>query len=256
MEFPGLLVVVPHSGILIPKEIPVNTLSCEFPRLMRNVDWYTDCLYHSEDILGSSRIRFPFCSLILEANRHPDDLDSCIPLKDTAGEALYRPGCEPDIKTREFLSDNYLKKFHEIISKKLLSGFKFMLDAHSTITAKGVSDNQIELMNFQVSGTERKTKRFCPDIFIDTYAEALTKRLPNIKVTVNESKYYYIYGHICGEHSTDSPTGAGDKVPAILQETKQNLYMNANRTPNLEAIETLRRTFAEALFDMKIKIGL
>ncbi len=100
MEYPGLLVVVPHSGILIPEEIPLNTLSGEFPRLMRNVDWYTDLLYHFDDILDNSTIKFPYCSLILEANRHPDDLDSCVPLKDTFGEALYLPDCEPDINTR------------------------------------------------------------------------------------------------------------------------------------------------------------
>ncbi len=131
-----------------------------------------------------------------------------------------------------------------------------MLDAHSTITAKGVSDDQIELMNFQVSGSDKERKRFCLDIFIDTYAEALAKRLPSVKVTVNESKYHNVYGHVCGEHSIDAMTRVEDKVPAILQEMNQRLYMNADRTPNLEAIEALRRAFTEALFEMKIKTGI
>ena len=60
MEFKELLVVVPHSGIVIPSEISLNSLSPEFPRLMRNVDWYTNWLYDFREILGNVQIEF-FC---------------------------------------------------------------------------------------------------------------------------------------------------------------------------------------------------
>jgi hypothetical protein len=39
MEIKDLLVVIPHSGIIIPGEISPDTLSPDFPSLMKNVDW-------------------------------------------------------------------------------------------------------------------------------------------------------------------------------------------------------------------------
>ncbi|MBI2832593.1 MAG: N-formylglutamate amidohydrolase [Chloroflexi bacterium] len=255
MEFQEMLVVVPHSSILIPCEIPLDSLSTDFPRLMRNIDWHTHWLYDFRDILGNSCLTFPYCSLILEANRNPEQLDSSVPLKDIIGEPIYRPGREPDLRLRESLSEKYLREFHRSIEKKISIGKTFMLDAHSTVTAKGVNENQIELMNFQVVPQDNNTMRFCPDIFIETYAEELAKRLPSIRVTVNESKYYNVYGHVCGAHSIDAMTRIGKRAPAILQETNQQLYMDSNRAPNLEAIETLRRAFAEALYVMMRRIN-
>jgi N-formylglutamate amidohydrolase len=146
MEFKKLLVVIPHSGIVIPAEIPLDTLSPEFTRLMRNVDWYTNWLYDLRGILGSSQIEFPYCSLILEANRDPDKLDDSVPLKDSFGEPLYKPGQEPGTEKREFLSRKYLYPFHDRIETAIAQGKSFLLDAHSTITSRGVEDNQIELM--------------------------------------------------------------------------------------------------------------
>ena len=250
MEFKELLVVIPHSGILIPNEIPFASLSEEFPRLMRNVDWYSNWLYDFGDLLGNSHLAFPYCNLILEANRHPEQLDDCVPLKDVLGEPVYRPGHEPGQRLRRSLSRKYLQTFHQGISEEISRGKTFMLDAHSTVTAKGVAENQIELMNFQISKPAEKPQYFCPDAFVETYASELAKRLPGIKVTVNQSKYHQVYGHVCGAHSVNAATRVGNRVPAILQETNQNLYMNSDRTPNLEALETLRRAFAEALYKM------
>jgi hypothetical protein len=70
-------------------------------------------------------------------------------------------------------------------------------------------------------------------------------------VTVNESRYAEVYGHICGKHSVNNIRREGNRVPAILQETNQQLYINADGTPNMEAIETLRRAFAGALSVLK-----
>ncbi|HUT66995.1 MAG TPA: N-formylglutamate amidohydrolase [Dehalococcoidales bacterium] len=250
MEFKEMLVVIPHSGILIPGEIPIDSLSGDFPELMRNVDWYTNWLYDFRGILGNSHLAFPYCSLILEANRHPERLDECVPLKDTLGRAVYRPGHEPDRSLRRFLSRKYLKTFHRGISEEIALGRTFMLDAHSTVSAKGVADNQIELMNFQITGPDEEPTRFSPDVFIETYANELVKMLPWVKVTINESKYFSVYGHVCGAHSVNAMTRMGKRVPAVLQETNQKLYMNEDNTPNVEALEMLRRAFAEALNKM------
>lgn len=255
-QFKGLLVVIPHSGILIPSEIKLDSLSDDFPRLMRNVDWCTNWLYDFRDILGNSQLAFSYCNLILESNRHPERLDDSVPLKDVFGEPVYQYGLEPDLKLRRSLSRKYLRRFHQDISTEISRGKTFLLDAHSTLTAKGVADNQIELMNLQVSGPDGEPTYFCPDIFIETYASELEKLLPGTKVTVNESGYDRVYGHVCGEHSVNAMTRVGSRVPAILQETNQKLYLNADRTPNMEALEKLRRAFAQALSRMSRKIAV
>ncbi len=70
MTLEQLLVVIPHSGIRVPNEIPLENLSEEFPSLVQNVDWYTHWLYDFRDLPGSRQIGFPYCCLILEGNRH------------------------------------------------------------------------------------------------------------------------------------------------------------------------------------------
>jgi hypothetical protein len=255
-QFKGLLVVIPHSGILVPNEIALDSLSSDFPRLLRNVDWYTNWLYDFRDILGNSQLVFPYCNLILEGNRHPERLDESVPLKDVFGEPVYQSGLEPDQKLRRSLSRKYLQRFHRDISAEISRGKTFLLDAHSTLTAKGVGDNQIELMNRQVSGPDGDPTYFCPDVYIETYASELEKLLPWTKVTVNESGYDRVYGHVCGQHSVKAMNRVGNKVPAILQETNQKLYLNPDRTPNIEALERLRRAFAQALYRMSQKVKM
>lgn len=254
MEFKELLVVIPHSGIIIPSEISLNSLSPEFPRLMRNVDWYTNWLYDFRGILGNSQIEFPYCSLILEANRDPDKLEDSVPLKDSFYEPLYRYGQEPEQAKRKILSHKYLHPFHKEIEDTIAQGISFLLDAHSTISSRGITNDQIELMNYQITGPNEEKTIFCPDIFIETYAEELAKRLPDIKITVNESRYDKVYGHICWKHSINADKRVGNKVPAILQETNQSLYLNGDGTPDIKQMETLRRTFAEALTKMAEKL--
>lgn len=257
MDCKELLVVMPHSGILIPEEIPLNSLSKNFPALMKDVDWYTNWLYDFRDILGNSQLEFPYCSLLLEANRDPDNIDESVPLKNRLGEPLYQPGMEPAKVRREALSRKYLLPFHQRIGSCIVQRKKsFMLDAHSTVTGRGVTENQIELMNYQVSAKDTKKTCFCPDFFIDIYASELNKRLPGIKVTVNQSEFDHVYGHVCGKHSINAAARRGTRVPAILQETNQKLYLNMDGTPNTEAIETLRRAFAGALACMIEKVNV
>jgi hypothetical protein len=254
VKFEDLLVVIPHSGIIIPAEVPFESLSPEFPALMRNVDWYTNWLYDFRGILGNSQIEFPYCSLVLEANRDPDNLDESVPLKDSFNERVYNPGQEPEKSKREFLCRKYLRPFHEMIEAAIAEGKTFMLDAHSTVSSRGVKDNQIELMNRQAAGPDNEAAIFCPDIFIETYAEELAKGLPGLKITVNESKYDKVYGHVCGRHAVNSRRREGSRAPAILQETNMSLYLSGGGTPDIKALETLRRAFAEALGRMMERI--
>jgi hypothetical protein len=119
-----------------------------------------------------------------------------------------------------------------------------------------MSDNQVDLMNFQLTELDKNPRPFCPDRIVETYAEALQQRLPGVNITVNRSDYCETYGHICAEHSVNPFKREGNRVPALLQETNEKLYRNADRTLNIEALNRLRRAFAEALAEMGRKVGL
>jgi hypothetical protein len=242
-----LLVVIPHSGIIIPAEIPLESLSEGFPGLARNVDWYTNWLYDFRDLLDNRHVVFPYCSLILEGNRHPDILDDSVPLSDVHGQPVYKNGLEPSDELRRRLVEKYLLAFHRSITDNIISGAEFLFDGHSTVTARGVADNQVDLMSFQHSPLDEKPIRFCPDIFVETYAAELSRRLPDVNVTVNSSEYYKVYGHVCAEHTVNAASRIGRRVPGLIQETNEGLYKNPDKTPNVAAINRLRRAFAESL---------
>lgn len=254
MYLKELLVIIPHSGLVIPKEINPEMLSEQFPELVRNVDWYTNYLYDFRDILHNRQETFPYCSIILEANRHPDIIGDCVPLKDVFGQPVYKHGWQPNDVLRKKLSDKYLIAFHKSIEKNIISGTDFLLDGHSTVSARGLQENQIDLMNFQHTKLDDRPVYFCPPIIIETYAEELRKRLADVRITVNESDYYHVYGHICAQHSINALSRIGKRVPALLQETNQALYLNADGKPDIKAIEKLRRAFAESIYHTLINI--
>jgi len=242
-----LLVVIAHSGIVIPDEIPMESLSAEFSALAQNVDWYTNWLYDFRDLLGNQQLIFPYCSLVLEGNRHPDLLDDSVPVRDVQGRAVYQAGSEPGPKLRAELATKYLRAFHQAIEDHITGGARFLFDGHSTVTARGVAANQIDLMNFQHSPLDEQPLYYCPDVFVETYASELRQHLPEVKVTVNSSEYYTVYGHVCAAHSVNALQRVGGKVPAFIQETNECLYKNPDRTPNVAALNRLRRAFAKSL---------
>ncbi|MDD4023473.1 MAG: N-formylglutamate amidohydrolase [Synergistales bacterium] len=274
MSSKAILVVIPHSGVVIPSEIPAGSLSEDFPQLVQNVDWYTNWLYDFRDILGNVQEVFPnwlydfrdilgnvqevfpYCSMILEANRHPDVIEDCVPLVDVKGRPVYREGLAPSAGLREEMSRKYLRSFHARIGERISEGAVFLFDGHSSLTARGVEDNQIEIMNYQNSYMDEEPLRFSPPEFIEIYADQLRRRLPEVKVTVNESEYYTVYGHVCAAHSVNSRSRVGARVPAIIQETNEHLYKRSDRTPDVLAIDRLRRAFAGSLAEMLRLIGL
>lgn len=125
MKLKELLVVIPHSGIVIPGELPLESLSERFPELVQNVDWYTNWLYDFRDLLENRHIVFPYCSLIVEANRHPDILEDSVPLKDVRGESVYKTQRKPDDELRKVLAKKYLTTFHKAIEGCIESGVEF-----------------------------------------------------------------------------------------------------------------------------------
>ncbi len=247
MAMKELLVVIPHSGILIPAEIPLACLSGHFPQMARNVDWYTDWLYDFRDLLDNRQIVFPYCSLILEANRHPDQLDDCVPLRDVLGQAVYQSGREPGRDLRRALVDKYLRPFHAAIAGHIAAGAGFLLDGNSTVTARGMADNQIDIMNFQHSALDDGPVHFSPREYAEAYAEELRLRLPEARVTVNASEYFHVYGHVAAAHSVNARVGTGKRVPALVQETNMRLFTHPDHTPDVNALNRLREAFAISL---------
>lgn len=239
--------MVPHAGLVIPAEIEPSRLSEEFFALARNIDWFTDDLYDFRDLLRNDHLTFPYCSIILEPNRDPAAIDDSVPLRDVFGRAIYREGAEPDESARISLSDRYIAPFHREIGDRIAAGGRFLFEGHSTITARGVGDDQIDIMNYQRSAEDGRRVRFSPDIYIGIYAEELQKRLPEVSVTVNSSEYDDVYGSICAEHSVDSMVPAIGRAPAILQETNQRLYLDEDGVPDLVRLNILRVAFAESL---------
>jgi len=242
-----ILVVVAHSGVAVPPEIPLEDLSEEFPVLLQNVDWYTQWLYDFRDILDNRHVVFPYCSILLEANRDPLEIDECVPLQDIFGRPIYRSGYEPSSSMRAVWSEKYLKPFHRTIEENISSGAGLLLDGHSTITARGVADNQIELMNFQQSARDEKPVFYCPDAIVETYAVELRKRLPEVTITVNASDFVKVHGHVCAAHSINALKRTGVRAPAFIQETNEHLFRHGDGTADVAKINRLRRVFAEAL---------
>jgi len=248
MRLPELVVVVPHSGLVIPIEISPESLSEDIKERMENIDWYTDQLYDLRDILDNRHIVFPFCSLILEANRHPDRIEESVPVRDVFDKNIYGKGMEPSAEMRRALSGKYLLPFHRTIEESIIKGGEFLLEGHSTIPARGMGERQIDLMNYQHSEYDEGAVFFSPDIFIEKYAEELRKRLPDVDVTVNGSDYHRVYGHICSAHSVNSLKREGRRVPALIQETSHGLYIDRDGMVDIASINRLRRAFAESIF--------
>jgi len=242
-----ILVVVPHSGVAIPPEISLDDLTDKFSTLIKNVDWYTQWLYDFRDILGNRQLVFPYCSILLEANRDPADIDESVPLHDVFGLPIYRAGYEPSASMRAAWSDKYLKPFHRSIEENISAGSGLLFDGHSTVTARGVADNQIDLMNFQHTPRDEKPLAYCPDLIVETYAAELRKHLPDVLVTVNGSEYFKVHGHVCAAHSVNALKRVGARAPAFIQETNEHLFKNEDGTPNVAQINRLRRAFAESL---------
>ncbi|MBN1938668.1 MAG: N-formylglutamate amidohydrolase [Candidatus Aminicenantes bacterium] len=242
-----LLAVIPHGGLILPAEIAPESLSDEWPVLVRNIDWFTGDLYDFRDILGNAQAVFPYCSLLLEANRHPRNIDAAAPLCDVWGRPVYRPGKEPTVESRKAMAEKYLDPFHQAVGDAVAAGANFILEGHATVTARGMSENQIDLMNMQTEQGGGQVRRFCPDEAIQAYAEELGKRLPDIRITVNASDYLDVYGHISAEHSIDAAGRVGRRAPAILQETNLALYLRPDGRPDIGKLNRLRRAFAESL---------
>ena len=247
-EIKGLLVSIPHSGLLCPAEIPLDSLSEHHETLMDETDWHTDRLYDFQDILGNTHVVFPLSQVFVNVNRHPKHVDQAVPVV-LNGIPIYRPSMSPPLDMRRQLVRKYHQNYHQYIKnrKKVL-----ILDGHSTVTGnQDAAGNKVaaDIIVSDRQATELDLPggiRTAPDGYLDCYADELERRLGgNVKIEKNTT-YQSTYGHIMAIHGWNGETNRGNRAPLILQETNEELYVTNGR-PDWFAIENLRRVFAEAL---------
>ncbi|MEP7134515.1 MAG: N-formylglutamate amidohydrolase [Chloroflexota bacterium] len=251
-----VLVSISHAGIACPPEISPSMLSHHQQTLAEgNIDWYTDHLYNFQDLLGNSQVVFPYSQVYINVNRHPDTLDESVPLS-LDGLPVYETGLEPSLKQRQLMIKRHLE-FHRTIANHEKT---FILDGHSTVTghqdAAGIQAlDDIILSDWQKSVLDPPDGiHTAPPGYLETYAEELERRLIgfNLRITKNTT-YSSTYGHIMATHGWNGKSEKESRVPLLLQETNEALYVK-NGIPDVRLIEELRRIFSEAIATMLEKL--
>jgi len=244
-----LCVSIPHGGMLVPSEIPLENLSKDYDELVQqNMDHFTCNLYDFTDLMDNQQVAFQYSPVLINVNRHPDVIDECVPVT-VDGMRIYKEGHEPDVILRKKLAETYHKDFHSRLSR--LANKVLIIDGHSTYRGhKDTSDNvvteDIIILNWQHSKYElEKGLQTAPQYYLEIYVENLQKRLPGLTITAN-TKYLSTYGHVMASHGWDGVGERGIRAPLLSQETSEDLYMS-HGVPLYGEIEHLRRIFAEAI---------
>lgn len=236
-----ILLSIPHSGVLCPPEIPINSLSDNQSKLSKHIDWYTDKIYNINELIGCQKIVFPYNQIFVNVNRHPDHLDDSVPLERDS-VAIYKKGHEPSEKLRRLMLKKYHHAYHKFISD---SDKRIIIDCHSYAPKETKNAVDIAIGNKQYSEFDPKDGfQSAPDAVLDTYTEALIKQLKNLNIKQNVV-YKNEYSHVMALHGTAS-IKRGVRVPVLCQEVNENLYLK-NGQLDTEAVEELRRAFAKAL---------
>jgi len=251
-----VLVSIPHARIACPPEISLSMLSRHQQTLaINNIDWYTDHLYNFQDVLNNAQVIFPYSQVYINVNRHPNTLDESIPLS-LDGLPVYEAGLEPSLDLRNLMIKRHLE-FHRIIANHEKA---FILDGHSTVTGlQDAAGNQVSddiiLCDWQASVLDPPGGiRTAPPGYLETYAEELERRLSgfNLRITKNTT-YSATYGHVMAVHGWDGQSKKEHRVPLLLQETNEALYVK-DGIPDVRLIEELRRIFSEAVDAMLWKL--
>lgn len=137
-----LLVSMPHVGTFLPEDIEARLTPVAKP--LPDTDWHVDRLY---DFLEEMRVPFIKATgsrYAVDLNRPPDGEalypgqagSGLVPTETFAGEALYRPGLEPDAAEIATRVEKYWRPYHEKLADELARikeahGFAILWDAHS-----------------------------------------------------------------------------------------------------------------------------
>ena len=137
-----LLVSVPHAGTALPAALRARLV----PRAAKveDTDWHLERLYAFARDLGAGLIVPRYSRYLVDLNRPREDTPmypgvnntGLVPLNFFAGDALYRPGCEPDADEIAARVDSYWRPYHEALAGELARlrsahGHALLFDAHS-----------------------------------------------------------------------------------------------------------------------------
>ncbi len=137
-----LLVSLPHTGRAIPADIAAALV----PRALQveDTDWHLDRLYAFVQGLGASLIVPRHSRYVIDLNRPPDNAPmypganntELCPTRFFTGDALYRPGCEPDDAEVSRRTGLYWRPYHEAMNHELARlraqhGHAVLFDGHS-----------------------------------------------------------------------------------------------------------------------------
>ena len=117
-----LILSIPHAGTEIPEVFTGDFQSLWLAR--KDADWWLPQLYGFAEDMGASIIRTHISRSIIDVNRDPSGaslypgmaVTSLCPVTTFDGEALYKPGREPDITARYL---GYFEPYHAAIAAEI-----------------------------------------------------------------------------------------------------------------------------------------
>lgn len=137
-----LLISIPHLGMEIPEELR-KRYSVEAMSLP-DTDWHLDRLYSFATHLDATVIRPRFSRYVIDLNRpasgeslYPGMVTTSLcPLETFRGDALYRPGMEPDEIEIARRVSTYWRPYHDALKSELtrlrsVHGNVLLWEAHS-----------------------------------------------------------------------------------------------------------------------------
>lgn len=251
----SICVSIAHAGMACPPELAPETFSEHIEEIkLQSIDFFTDHLYDFLNILENQHVVFPYLPCIINVNRHPDLIDECIPLQ-LDEMPIFKKGKEPSVSTREQMVRAYHYNYHEQLAR---IPKKLILDGHSAVESGFKNEREmltedIVIEDYQISPLDPKGGiRTAPEGYAETYIEELQKRLPSMIISLN-SRFIRTYGHVMAFHAWDGISPRRGRVPVLLQETKERLYIKNGRKLS-DNLETLRSAFAEALLVLQRKV--
>jgi len=243
-----VLLVIPHSGLIIPPEIPLNKV--RMPAIHRiykdaTIDRYTDQLYN---FLSMTRIIFDYHRIFIDVNcNHLIDIEDILPSY-FEGIKVYN-GWDPTKELRNQIVKKYICPFHKQIE---MTDKRFILECHSS--EKGSTDDNGKRVKKDIYLCDGQTYDHLPDKpdiksapsgLIEEYASQIRKIDKRLSVGINEL-CYDIYGSIMDFHGIKNGQVFDKRVPLLLQETTETYYMKFDYV-DARALTHLNRVCSEAL---------
>ncbi|MBN3805474.1 N-formylglutamate deformylase [Paraburkholderia sp. Ac-20336] len=120
-----LLVSIPHLGTQIPDTL--RPLYSDAALTLADTDWHLDRLYAFVREMGATLLGAKVSRYVIDLNRPPND-ESLYPGQTTTGlyptetfhgEAVYRPGCEPDAAEKQRRVETCWRPYHAALAEEL-----------------------------------------------------------------------------------------------------------------------------------------